>query len=80
MRILSREDAKASPYSRYYIAVSSAIQWKHIMTVFGTVLVRFGKLEDGIPQIIPSADSLPPPYVRNPSSLSRFSILSTITR
>jgi hypothetical protein len=42
------------------------------MTVFGTVLVRFRKLEDGTPQIIPSADTLPPPYVRNPSSLSRF--------
>ena len=49
------------------------------MTVFGTVLGRFGKLDDGIPQSIPSADTLPPPCVHNPSSLSRFSILSTIT-
>jgi len=60
-RILSREDAQASPYSRYYIGVSNPISWKHIMTVFGSVLARFGKLEDGTPQSTPSADTLPPP-------------------
>jgi len=78
-RILSRQDAEASPYSRYYIAVSTPLQWKHIMTVFGSVLDRSGKLDDGIPQSIPSADTLPPPCVCDPSFLSRFSILPTIT-
>lgn len=39
------------------------------MTVFGSVLFRFGKLEDGTPQSVPSADTLPPPCVCDPSSL-----------
>ncbi|KAH9041085.1 NAD-binding protein [Lactarius pseudohatsudake] len=45
-RILDRADAKASPYARYYIAVSTPLSWKDIMTVFGGVLARKGKLED----------------------------------
>ncbi|KAI0249453.1 hypothetical protein BJV78DRAFT_1227496 [Lactifluus subvellereus] len=59
-RILSRADAKASPYSRYYIAVSTPHPWKHIMTVFGGVLARLGRLEDGTPQSVPIS-VLPPP-------------------
>lgn len=63
-RILSRADSKASPYSRYYIAVSTPIPWKHIMTVIGGVLARLGKLDDGTAHSIP-ADILPPPCVRD---------------
>ena len=60
--ILSRADAEASPYSRYYIAVSTPMSWKHIMTVNGGVLARLGKLEDGTAHSV-SIDTLPPPYV-----------------
>jgi hypothetical protein len=63
-RILSRADAEASPYSRYYIAASSPHPWKHIMTLFGAVLARIGKLEDGTAQSVPFS-VIPPPYVRN---------------
>ncbi|KAH8980018.1 NAD-binding protein [Lactarius akahatsu] len=45
-RILDRVDAKASPYARYYITVSTPLSWKDIMTVFGGVLARKGKLGD----------------------------------
>ena len=45
-RILSREDSKASPYARYYIALSTELYWKDIMTVFGGILANKGKLED----------------------------------
>jgi len=58
--ILSRTVSKASPYARYYIAVSMPYPWKHIMTVFGAVLSRIGKLEDGIPQSV-SVSTLPFP-------------------
>ena len=61
-RILSREDAKASPYARYYIAISTPIPWKHIMTVFGGVLASKGKLEDAAPHSIPIS-VVPPPCV-----------------
>jgi hypothetical protein len=63
-RILSGADAKASPYSRYYIAISTPVTWKHIMTVYGGVLAGLGKLENGTAQSV-SADSLPPPCVRD---------------
>jgi hypothetical protein len=46
-RILSGEDANASPYSRYYIAVKNPLTWKHIATVVGATLGRLGRLEDG---------------------------------
>jgi hypothetical protein len=62
-RILSRADAKASPYSRYYIAVSTPYSWKHIVTLFGDILARKGKLEDGTSQSV-SLSTVPPPYVR----------------
>ena len=62
-RILSRADAKASPYSRYYIAVSTPYSWKHIVTLFGGILARKGKLEDGTAQSVPLS-TIPPPYVR----------------
>ncbi|KAH9994391.1 hypothetical protein BJV77DRAFT_943656 [Russula vinacea] len=62
--ILSRADAKASPYSRYYIAVSTPHPWKHILTVFGAILAREGKLEDGTAQSVPIS-VIPPPYVRD---------------
>ncbi|KAI9436010.1 NAD-binding protein [Lactarius indigo] len=45
-RIIGRDDAKASPYARYYIAVSTPLSWKVIMTAFGSILARKGKLED----------------------------------
>ncbi|KAI0298776.1 hypothetical protein B0F90DRAFT_1730957 [Multifurca ochricompacta] len=44
---------RASPYSRYYIGVSTPHSWKHIMTVFG-------KLEDGAAQSV-SISVIPPP-------------------
>jgi len=59
-RVLSRADAKASPYSRYYVAASTPCTWKHIMTVFGGVLARVGGLEDGTPQGVP-VSLIPPP-------------------
>ncbi|KAF8261163.1 hypothetical protein EI94DRAFT_1608219 [Lactarius quietus] len=61
-RILSREDAKASPYARYYIAVSTPMTWKHIMTVFAGVLKSKGKLEDATAHSIPLT-GVPPPCV-----------------
>ena len=62
-RVLSRADAKASPYSRYYIAVSTPYTWKRITTLFGAILARNGKLEDGTAQSVPLS-TVPPPYVR----------------
>ena len=61
-RVLSRADAKASPYSRYYIAVSTPYTWKRITTLFGAILARNGKLEDGTAQSVPLS-TVPPPYV-----------------
>jgi hypothetical protein len=52
-RILSRVDAKASPYSKYYIAVSTPQTWNDIMATSGDVLARLGRLEDGTPQSVP---------------------------
>ncbi|KAH9959926.1 hypothetical protein BGW80DRAFT_1256359 [Lactifluus volemus] len=46
-RKLSCEGAKASPYSRYYVAVNTPHLWKYAMTVLGGSLARLGKLEDG---------------------------------
>jgi hypothetical protein len=63
-RILSRADAELSPYSRYYIAASTPYSWKHIMTVFGTVLARVGVLEDGKAQSVPFS-TIPFPYVHD---------------
>lgn len=60
--ILSREDAKASPYARYYLAINTPISWKKIMTVFGSVLKSKGKLEDATAYSI-SLDNVPPPCV-----------------
>jgi len=59
-RILSRGDAKASPYSRYYIATSTPVH-PHPTR----------KPEDGTPQSI-SIDSLPHPYVRHLRVCSLF--------
>jgi len=58
--ILSREGAKASPYSKYYIAVSTPDTWKHITTTIGAVLARIGKLEDGTAHSV-SISIVPPP-------------------
>jgi hypothetical protein len=55
-RILSGEDAKASPYSRYYIAAKNPITWKEIATVFGETLNRIGKLSDGTPKSLTAKD------------------------
>ncbi|KAH9979193.1 hypothetical protein BJV74DRAFT_888117 [Russula compacta] len=59
-RILSGEDTKASPYSRYYIGASNPLPWKHMATVFGATLKQMGKLEDEKPQSI-AVSSLQPP-------------------
>jgi hypothetical protein len=59
-RILSGEDANASPYSRYYIAANNPIAWKHIATVVATTLKRMGKWEDSTTQSI-SVSKLEPP-------------------
>jgi len=59
-RILSREDAKAGPYARYYIAVSTPMTWKHIMTIFAGVLKSKGKLEDATAYSIPLIGGTPP--------------------
>jgi len=68
IRALSGVDAKASPYSRYYIAASTPLAWKHITTVVGATLKKLGKLEDGEPQ---SVSALQPPCVLLASNLSR---------
>jgi hypothetical protein len=59
-RILSLEDAKESPYSRYYVAISTAHPWKHILTVLGGSLPRLGKLEDGTAECVPTSTNSPP--------------------
>jgi hypothetical protein len=61
-RILNRNDAKASPYARYYLAISTPMSWKHIMTVFGGILKSKGKLEDATAYSI-SFSNVPPPCV-----------------
>jgi len=58
--ILGRTGATASPYSRYYIAISTPDYWKHITTVIGAALARIGKLEDGTPHSVSISD-VPPP-------------------
>lgn len=70
-RILSREDAKASPYTRYYVAVSMPLPWKQIMTVFGGVLAKKGKLEDATAHSIPISIVPPPCVWRWPYTLLR---------
>ncbi|KAH9959920.1 hypothetical protein BGW80DRAFT_1564456 [Lactifluus volemus] len=52
-RILSYEGAKASPYSRYYVAVSTPHTWKYTMTALGGFLTRLGKLENGTTKTAP---------------------------
>jgi len=54
--IRSGKDARASPYSRYYLAVANPVAWKDIATVVGTTLKRMGKLEDGKPRSISVSD------------------------
>lgn len=51
-RVQSGKDAKASPYSRYYLVVVNPVAWKDIATAMGTTLKRYGKLEDEKPQSI----------------------------
>ncbi|KAI0294194.1 hypothetical protein BC826DRAFT_353657 [Russula brevipes] len=60
-RILSGEDAKASPYSRYYVAASTPLSWKYIATVFGDKLKQLGMVADGTPESIP-VTKLDPPF------------------
>lgn len=59
-RILSGKDANASPYSRYYIAVSNPVPWKHMSTVVGATLKRLGKVEDDKPQSVSISELQPP--------------------
>jgi hypothetical protein len=59
-RVLSGEDAKASPYSRYYVAASTPLSWKYIATVFGANLKRLGKVADDTPESIPVTKLQPP--------------------
>jgi hypothetical protein len=55
-RIQSGKDAKASPYSRYYLVVANPVAWKDIATTIGAALKRHGKLEDEKPQSISITD------------------------
>ena len=55
-RILSREDARASPYARYYLGTSTPLVWKDIATLFGKTLKEMGKIEDPVPQSISVAE------------------------
>jgi hypothetical protein len=55
-RILSRELAKESPYTRYYLGTSNTIVWKEIATSFGKTLHKLGKIEHAEPQSITVAD------------------------
>lgn len=71
--ILGRAGAKVSPYSRYYIAVSTPDSWKHIMTAIGAVLARIGKLEDGTAHSV-HISVVPPPCVRD----ARISVAALI--
>ncbi|KAH8983623.1 NAD-binding protein [Lactarius akahatsu] len=62
-RILSRGDAKASPYARYYIAANTPLVWKNIATLLGKTLKQLGKIEDAVPQSISVADLSSSPEV-----------------
>lgn len=55
-RVQSGKDAKASPYSRYYLVVANPIAWKDTATAVGATLKRHGKLEDEKPQSISISD------------------------
>ena len=44
-RILSREFAKESPYTRYYLGTSTQLEWKDIAVSFGNVLKQMGEIE-----------------------------------
>ncbi|KAH9969496.1 hypothetical protein BC827DRAFT_1262726 [Russula dissimulans] len=57
---LSGVDAKASPYSRYYIAASAPLVWKHTATVVGATLKKLGRLEDDEPESVPASALQPP--------------------
>ena len=65
-RIQSGKDAKASPYSRYYLVVVNPIAWKVIATAMGATLKRYGKLEDEKPQSISIFD------LQSPCAFSAF--------
>jgi len=52
-RILNREDAKTSPYARYYLATSNPLVWKDIATSMGKTLKNLRKIEDAAPLSIP---------------------------
>ena len=54
--VQSGKVAKASPYSRYYLAVANPVAWKDIATAIGATLKRYGKLENEKPQSIPITD------------------------
>ena len=56
-RILSREFAKESPYTRYYLGTSTSLRWKNIADSFGQVLKQMGELKTEEPQSI-TIDSL----------------------
>lgn len=55
-RVQSGNDAKASPYSRYYLVVANPVAWKDIATACGAALKRHGKLEDEKPKSISISD------------------------
>ena len=56
-RILSREFAKESPYTRYYLGTVTRLEWKDIATSFGKTLKKMGKIEVEQPLSI-TVDSL----------------------
>jgi hypothetical protein len=55
-RILSREFAKGSPYTRYYIGTSTPLVWKDIATSFGKTLKQMGKIATAEPRSINVTD------------------------
>lgn len=55
-RILSREFANKSPYTRYYLGTSTPLVWKEIATCLGQTLHKKEKIKNAEPQSITVAD------------------------
>ncbi|KAI0271296.1 hypothetical protein BC834DRAFT_818687 [Gloeopeniophorella convolvens] len=58
-RVLSHADTKASPYERYYIAVSTPYTWKNIISLFSATLHKQGRLEESTVHSVPLS-AIPP--------------------
>ncbi|KAF8261164.1 hypothetical protein EI94DRAFT_824157 [Lactarius quietus] len=59
-RILIRDLAKESPYTRYYLGTSTPLVWKDIATTFGVTLHEMGKIESAEPQSISLTNLIKP--------------------